>query len=168
MTDTKQAEWDALNVALGKRAVHCRQWKWLAGMLPMVQESVLENVIAHGPASDGGPWTRTRRVGEPVEPPPEEPDLGVVPEGARIGIGYKGIRMLAPIPDLKDPATLGCLLELVRIVYEDHAVVCASVDYGPGGVRWQARQTTGGGALTEQQYETEAEALVAALENYHG
>jgi hypothetical protein len=68
------------------------------------------------------------------------------------------------LPDLDDPATLGCLLALVRDVWGDDALMAVAICYGPGGVRWQCRRTVNGGACTERQHPTEAEALVNALE----
>jgi hypothetical protein len=68
------------------------------------------------------------------------------------------------IPDLHDPATLGCLLALVREAYADQCACVFSIDYGPAGVMWQVRLTANGRQVTDRHYTTEAEALVAALE----
>ena len=70
----------------------------------------------------------------------------------------------AEFPDLRDPATLGCLLALVREVHEDECACVFPIDYGPGGVRWVARLTAGGRDMTQQVHVSEAEAIVAALE----
>lgn len=68
------------------------------------------------------------------------------------------------LPDLTDPATMGCLLALVREALEDECACVFPIDYGPGGVRWVARLTAGGRDMTQQVHASEAEALVAALE----
>ena len=71
------------------------------------------------------------------------------------------------IPDLRDPATLGCLLALVREAWSDECVCVLPVDYGPGGVAWFCRLTVGGRDLARSYVPSsvgEAEALVAALE----
>ncbi len=68
------------------------------------------------------------------------------------------------LPDLTDPATLGCLLALVREAWGDECACVLPIDYGPAGVMWVARLTAGGRSLTERHWPTEAEALVAALE----
>jgi hypothetical protein len=70
-------------------------------------------------------------------------------------------------PDLTDPATLGCLLHLVREAWGDECVCALPVDYGPGGVAWFCRLTAGGRDLARSYLRGgvgEAEALVAALE----
>ena len=67
------------------------------------------------------------------------------------------------VPDLRNPATLGALLWLVREAHNDDRVVAASY---AAGLRWVAcrGQNTGGGLIIGDEKESEAEALVAALE----
>jgi len=72
---------------------------------------------------------------------------------------------MTALPDLTEPATLGCLLALVREAHKDECACVFPIDYGPGGVRWVARLTAGGRDMTQQVHASEAEALVAALEN---
>ena len=72
------------------------------------------------------------------------------------------------IPDLTDPATLGCLLALVREAWVDHCACVYPIDYGPAGVMWQVRLAANGRQVTARHYTTEAEALVAALETGGG
>jgi hypothetical protein len=85
---------------------------------------------------------------------PLEDYAGRIVEGARRAPSGPGL------PDLRDPATLGCLLALVREAWGDSTlhVVCA------GGSRelgvWHARWGT-----SSRRGATEAEALVAALES---
>ena len=67
------------------------------------------------------------------------------------------------VPDLRDPATLGCVLALVRVAHDDECACVFPIDYGPGGVRWIARLTAGGRDMTQHVHASEAEALVAAL-----
>ena len=100
-------------IALGRRAVACKGFRWMGGM----------KVV------DGF------RVAESVVP------------------------MMFPVdtPDLTDPATLGCLLALVREAWNDQRA------YMRAGFGWEwitdycVEKWPPGG-------ETEAEALVAALE----
>ena len=65
------------------------------------------------------------------------------------------------VPDLSDPATLGCLLALVREAWKDPT---ASVWYDDtqwgDGQQWIQRASY----QCRCEYDTEAEALVAALE----
>jgi hypothetical protein len=125
--------------ALGRRAVFCKGWKWLPGMLTM----------------DG---IRVVRV-------------DVDPGGYAIGYstgGYVWALNADDLPAFADPATLGCLLALVR---EAHGA--ASVVYLPrdGMIRaWRVVTFAhGAGWLTPARClgegATEAEALVAALES---
>jgi hypothetical protein len=112
-------------LALSKRLVGCKNWKWMPGMRWWTDDD-------HGRLDDFQPEYMAR------------------PADA--------------LPDLTDPATLGCLLSLVRKVYSDSCVCIFSVDYGFAGVRWHVRLTANGRQLTENHYLTEAEALVAAFE----
>lgn len=103
--------------ALGRRAVACKRWRWMFGMLTMTGHRFAVQV-------------------------------GGVPEGE--------------IPDLRDPATVGCLLAMVREAHGCEDAFCTrSYGNGPGGYGgWIVKldiKIVGRGA-------TEAEALVGALE----
>jgi hypothetical protein len=84
--------------------------------------------------------------------------------GLRITESLVPFTFSVDLPDLTDPATLGCLLALVREALDDECACVFPIDYGPGGVRWVARLTAGGRDMTQRVHVTEAEALVAALE----
>jgi hypothetical protein len=70
-------------------------------------------------------------------------------------------------PDLTDPATLGCLLALVREAWEPHRgsdYIASTMHTGSGwgvGARYGSE---GLAAIVLPTYDTEAAALVAALE----
>jgi hypothetical protein len=107
-------------IVLARRAVACKGWRWMPGMLTTEGMRVV-----------------VRCFGDDNEPDDA-------------------------IPDLTDPATLGCLLALVREAWGRHSGTARrwSVD----GWYWHAdynEQTACGHRL----YRTEAEALVAALED---
>jgi hypothetical protein len=79
------------------------------------------------------------------------------------------------LPDLTDPATLGCLLALVREAYESEAPYVRLSDTrrkSDGLLGWEiigwldpSRSPDGrGGSFRGWGYASEAEALVAALE----
>ena len=113
--------------ALARRAVACKGWRWMPGML-----------------TDEG--RRVMRVW------PD--DLGI--KWSHL-LDNRVVRDADALPDLTDPATLGCLLALMREAWGDpRAYVRAAfgweliTDYCVG------KRPPGG--------ETEAEALVAALE----
>jgi hypothetical protein len=73
---------------LGRRAVACKHWRWMRGMITACALRVVDGgadyAIGHrsGPTRDGGGWY----------------------DGDASGL----------FPDLSDPATLGCLLALVE------------------------------------------------------
>lgn len=116
---------------LGQRAVACRGWKWMPGMRTLDAMRVI-----HDPdrwpdrpcAIREGGWVDT------APPRPLKDDL----------------------PDLCDPATLGCLLALVREAWEPYGTSVSTHRYDGG--EWGIR------TLPMPMFATEAEALVSALE----
>ena len=130
--------------ALARRAVACVRWRWRPGMLTTGR-------IRITCVEDDGAYI-----------------LGI-PAG-----WHQQIRMeQGEAPDLTDPATLGCLLALVREAVEpqrapgDWPMVCP---YQSQGKKWgvgawlnESGKATFA-ALVLPTYETEAAALVAALE----
>jgi hypothetical protein len=117
-------------IALGRRALACKGWRWMPGMRWIVSRvAPLEDYA--GRIVDGG-----RRA-------PDGPGL----------------------PDLSDPATLGCLLALVREAWEDPHL------YTLHDIHWTVRLRDGVTTAFEPEDDswvgtgaTEAQALVAALE----
>lgn len=109
---------DAEHEDLARRAVACKHWKWMPGML-----------LIGGHRVDGD---------------------DVLSE----------YRPAYALPDLTDPATLGCLLALVREAWSEPLL---SVAWAGG--RWHlVRRVWGVEALKWIDTATEAEALVATLE----
>lgn len=126
--------------ALARRAVACKGWRWMAGMLAVRVGTSL-----------GGTLGRGHRVVR-----------GATPDRALSVIRCDGDAFRADsvdfAPDFADPATLGCLLALVR---EAHGSPLLRVEGFPDGWRTvrsdRAPYIVGLGP-------TEAAALVAALE----
>lgn len=121
---------------LARRAVACKGWRWLPGM-----------------RGTGSLPANTGRLGDFFRPMP----------------GHVG----AFLPDLEDPATLGCLLALVREAYSDPTIGAVQAgDYKtavagltiPSRSHWLVMRAGAVGLDVHKHGDTEAEALVAALE----
>jgi hypothetical protein len=127
--------------ALSRRAVACKGWRWRCGMF-----AALDGI-------DGDYRARVCRV----EGDKFWSDATTLPYD-----------LASYVPDLRDHATLGCLLALVREAWG--CAVITSPDYdedevgcqGPTVVGWRAVETVRWMPVGEGK--TEAEALVAALE----
>ena len=122
---------------LGRRAVACKHWRWMPGMLASDPGGNRHRIVCH----DAG-----KKYAQTVLQDYDDAhvDSSVPVDGV--------------IPFLSDPATLGCLLHLAREAWGTmlQAPVCWPED---GGVYW-AIELRGEDVCTN----TEAEALVAALE----
>ena len=115
-------------LALARRAVACKGWRWMPGML-----------------TDEG--RRVMRVW------PD--DLGI--KWSHL-LDNRVVRDADALPDLTDPATLGCLLALVREAWVQDDLVAFRF-----GEQWCTEVTPQEG-LHYVYGASEAEALVAALE----
>ena len=148
---------------LGRRAVACKHWRWMPGMLAYVRLTL-----------DGKPYERRVQVvsGE------GRSFLGTTTKPGKSTDNTRSWGMVrhvqaAPveeedfIPDLTDPATLGCLLALVREAWGDATADVIHFDVwktnGTWGHEWTV-QCRDAGRFTKSRGATEAEALVAALE----
>jgi hypothetical protein len=123
-----------MTTELAKRAVACKHWRWMPGMLIKADEEVDRICIAW---EDGMLECR---------------DIEII-----------GDQIADVLPDLDDPATLGCLLALVREAYglpiwvRNRFVVMGGHD-----ICWcDGPHST---AILINNADSEAEALVAALE----
>jgi hypothetical protein len=138
-------------IDIGRRAVACKGWRWMPGML----------------ALDSADEEHPGRVIDDRKSLVYEDADGAIREG---------VASRSDVPDLTDPATLGCLLALVREAWGEPLAsvevrqpgdlgcrACVRVPVGSEGWRvvqwWCASQ--------DPQY-SEAAALVAALEACNG
>ena len=74
-------------------------------------------------------------------------------------------------PDFSDPATLGCLLALVRDANSNPAISTTQSEYVDRGFEWSVMIHVREGRMLTCEFltgKTEAEALVAALEKLSG
>ena len=135
------------DLGLARRAVACPGWRWLPGMMRMNGERLI--------------WCN------------ETEREWATTTFSKAGIERALARWHLPrdLPDLTDPATLGCMLAMVREVHGPSTVVRHIGYDGKGGKEWAVcdRSPLVNGwhlAAPDLGYWTsEAEALVAAMEN---
>ena len=118
-------------IVLAKRAVACPKWRLMPGMLTDEGRRVMQV----WPDNLGIKWSHL--------------------------LDNRVVRDADALPDLTDPATLGCLLALVREAWGD-PTLCVVLDTSDG--RWCVGRWEDGLAMRGRGGATEAEALVAALE----
>ena len=129
-------------VELGRRVVACKGWQWMPGMRTINGRRL---AVVFG-------LSRTASV---------LCDL-------RDDANSDTEELQGELPDLADPATLGCLLALVR--ESEGCAVITSPDYDEDETGCQGLNVTGWRAIETVRWmpvgegATEAEALVAALE----
>ena len=121
---------------LGRRAIACPRWRWMPGML-------------------SGRDLRVSRCDD---------------DGYVVGY-YENLSYIAEcvpdsLPDLRDPATLGCLLALVREAWGPEATVSVNISgfWAVGGARIQKGKSAGHTINLGIWKPTELDALVSALE----
>lgn len=87
--------------------------------------------------------------------------LGVASAGGRGPVVLDALDRAGPlwVPDLTDPATIGCLLSLVRVAWGDEGMTIIMTGAPPPNAWVHCNYTR-----DTPKHPTEAEALVAALE----
>jgi len=129
---------------LARRFVACEHWRWMPGML------------------DAETGLRVVKAGTDKDP--------------RVGLGnldnfilYYPDMLKGHYPDLTDPATIGCILSLVRICWNDEGCASVVASYShETGYMWRVvgghHHGSGFMAMSQKHYQSEAEALLSALE----
>jgi len=141
MTD-EQAE------ALGRRLLACDGFRWMPGMLARHAHTGPIRVLCD---QDGENYAEIT-----VGPGPDGNEMQRPYEWGVVG-RFPASGAFPCWPDMRDPATLGCALALVR---ERHGGSCCCV---PAGHEWDVDDGLGDSILNDPE-PTEAEALVAAME----
>lgn len=139
---------------LASRAVACKGWRWMDGM-----------VLFHCATTNA----RWRRQWQGVWCSISGEQMHCLPGDRANGKDAKSVHFRACIargPDLTDPATLGCLLSLVREAWGDPGICVRGMLQSDGRYQWYVvgGHAHGGKFSRLGIYSTEAEVLVAALE----
>ena len=142
-------------IELGRRAVAAKRWAWRPGMKVwwrLDHEDETYPIRLHG-------WPNNY----PTDPDDDEPIYPGHNDAEDESNGWGFPRDAGCYPDLSDPATLGCVLALVREACgEDCAYACVVGVHGDGSPKWAVRDIRHGAFAGLQ---SEAAALVAALES---
>lgn len=137
---------------LAKRAAMCKHWRWMPGMRAMKDLEVAEGRVC---AIVGGCIELALDDREPDSEDDSPYGWHDQAHSSIGGIQIGGELRWNHLPDLTDPATLGCLLALVREAWGK-----PKLHVQPEGSSYRVWAYVPGAYL----FDTEAEALVAALE----
>ena len=160
MTDTLEK--------LGKRVVACKHWRWMPGMAVMRKDTddIFDEIS--GMSFVITEVRVTAAAFEVCEPQHHFVDVSTLLNGKTRSVGRMFTKGL--LPDFSDPATLGCLLYLVREVAKNRNVSAIRSEFNDGSVVWAVSVETR--LALEMGLEdgfvrgaTEAECLVAVLES---
>ena len=146
-------------IKLAQKFVNIPQWRWMPGMKTLEGDRVI--------ASYNGGETAYIDSLEPSYTqsynlfPPELDAIGEIPEpGTHIGREFS-FRKLSEdqLPDLSDPATMGCIVSLLRVTFGSNTA-SATKDY----TGWVVDVESDGVIPSALPYRpTEAEAIYAAF-----
>lgn len=151
-------------IALARRAVACKGWRWMPGMVAVgavvdMSDGKIKQGIGevYRVVNVSGPWSHVGSYRRQLKRY-EYAESGWT-HLSRLQAGYRGFETSSPVPDITDPATLGCLLALVR---EAHGAPFLQVSVSISrehGYRFECNPRHRGAWV-----DSEEEALVAALE----
>ena len=158
-------------VLLAQRVVSCSKWRWMPGML--AQRTIHSSIQERGRPqtvpvrfTEGLQFGGRTGAGEPIELA-DPCVVELTPSGeCLVASAHASVdgwhRVANLLPDLTDPATLGCLLVLVREAWNDYTI---TTQFHPSAGasdrnRWRVWQP--GNPIAYGV--SEPEALVSALE----
>ena len=136
---------------LARRAVACKHWRWQSGMEEVRRGRVMD-VVTHDGETLARALVRNRST--------------AYMDGS-VNLMWTAVTS-AWLPDLNDPATVGCLLAMVRVAYGDETLCTRSMatvkDSAWTDGPWWVQSTGSHVQICVVSGDTEAAALVAALE----
>jgi hypothetical protein len=153
---------------LGSRVVATKHWRWMPGMAVMQRDG--DDIVDKdsGLSFAISEVRVTSAAFEVCEPQHHFVDVSTLLNGKTRSVGSMFTKGL--LPDFSDPATLGCLLYLVREVGKTRDVSAIRSEFKDGSVVWSVPVETR--LALEMGLEdgfvrgaTEAECLVAVLES---
>lgn len=137
---------------LGARAVACKKWRWMAGMLLHGHDATHRLTFMAPEYEQDAPDRELIAILHPA-PVDDAPGWGWPAEGS----GWT--------PDLSDAATLGCLRQLVREVYGDPEIYTQPSTDEEAPTRWCLCRPLRWGRQQLFVADSEPEVLVLALAN---
>ena len=140
---------------LSRRAVACKHWRWMAGMAVMRKDDDTLFDKDSGMSFAISEIRVTAAAFEVCEPKDRFVDVSTLLNDKTRSVGSMFTKDL--LPNLTDPATMGCLLALVREATGKPHLFCSYRQEGFWGVADPHE-------FLRDFYTTEAEALVEALE----
>lgn len=102
---------------LGRRASECRHFVWMRGMISLPEHGWRASLVAIDESDNEPVWSIWHVDGNRKWDP----------------VKY-GNSIPATYPDLSDAATLGCMLQLVRLAWQGKFVVCEEGQITPDGL----------------------------------
>ena len=117
--------------ALGRRAVACPRWRWMAGMAVMRKDDDTLFDKDSGMSFAISEIRVTAAAFEVCEPKDRFVDVSTLLNDKTRSVGSMFTKHL--VPDLTDAATLGCLLTLVREAWNDPTLGLSAARGGRSG-----------------------------------
>lgn len=156
---------EAQALTLGRRAVACRGWRWLPGMLTLF----LHRVHRGAPAGEEGTRDTVEVMSARIaadgvhriieDDPNGDEAVGYLQPTARNALAAQRDHQRHEVPDFRDPCTVGGLLALVREAWGEPTLSTSwSEWWSVESNAWPATRCAAMSGITE------AEALVSALE----